>query len=108
MTKPEGEAWHCVATRNELEDSEPFPVDVKGEELAIVQLGDDIYAINNICTHEYACLSDGYVEEDRIVCQLHLAEFHIPTGKAVEEPAVEDLKTYPVVVDGNDIYVKVD
>ncbi len=103
---PEGENWHRVASVAELEESEPLPVDIEGEEIAVILLNDEIYAINNVCTHEYACLSDGYIEEDRIVCQLHLAEFHIPTGKVVEEPADEDLAVYPVAVDGDDIYVQ--
>ncbi len=103
---PEGENWHRVASLDELEDREPFPVDLEGEEIAIILMDGEVYAINNVCTHEYACLSDGYIEEDRIVCQLHLAEFHIPTGKVVEEPADGPLEVYQVALDGNDVYVQ--
>ena len=106
-SQSQAENWHRAANLSELEDREPFPVDIEGEEIAIVLLDGEVYAINNVCTHEYACLSDGYVEEDRIVCQLHLAEFHIPTGKVVEEPADGDLAVYPVKVEGDDIYVQI-
>ena len=107
-TPPEGENWHRVQSVSELEDREPVPIDIRGEEIAVILMDDEIYAVNNVCTHEYACLSDGYVEEDRIVCQLHLAEFHIPTGKVIEDPADEDLAVYPVAIDGDDIFVQID
>ncbi len=98
---------HCVASVSELEDRVPYPVDVAGEEIALILMDGEIYAIDNICTHEYACLSDGYVEEDRIVCPLHLAEFNITTGAVVEDPAEEDLKTYPVQVDEDKVYIQI-
>lgn len=107
MAKPEGDNWHYAVELTTLEDREPYPVDLNGKEIAIVKLDDDIFAVSNVCTHEYACLSDGHIEEDRIVCMLHLAEFHIPTGKAVEEPAVEDLETFPIAIDSNEVYVQV-
>ena len=99
---------HCVAKLSELEDEVPFAVDVGGEELALILLNGDVYAINNVCTHEYACLSDGYVEDGRIVCPLHLAEFDIATGAVVEDPAEEDLKTYPVKIVDGEVYVQLD
>lgn len=101
------ENCHYAADVSDLEDREPYPVDIAGEEIALVLMDNDIYAINDICTHEYACLSDGYIEDDRIVCPLHLAEFDIRTGAVVEEPAETDLQTYAVVVVEDKVYVKV-
>ena len=101
------ENYHAVASVSDLEDRVPYPVDVGTEEIALVMMDDEIYAINNICTHEYACLSDGYIEDDRIVCPLHLAEFDVTTGHVVEDPAEEDLQVYPVKVVNDEVYVKV-
>ncbi|MDE0309685.1 MAG: non-heme iron oxygenase ferredoxin subunit [Acidiferrobacterales bacterium] len=101
------ENCHYAAEISDLEDREPYPVDIAGEEIALVLMDDNIFAINNICTHEYACLSDGYIEDDRIVCPLHLAEFEVRTGAVVEDPAEEDLQTYPVVVSEGKVYVQV-
>ena len=97
---------HFVANLSDLEDREPFPVDVGDEEIALILMDGEVFAISNICPHEYSCLSDGHVEEDRIVCQLHQAEFHIPTGKVVQDPAVEDLATYTVKIAGDEIYIQ--
>lgn len=101
------ENCHYAADVSDLEDREPYPVDVAGEEIALVSMDSEIFAVNNICTHEYACLSDGYVEDDRIVCPLHLAEFDIRTGAVVEEPAETDLATYSVIINDDKIYVRI-
>ncbi len=100
------ENCHYAAEISDLEDREPYPVDIAGEEIALVLMDEEIFAINNICTHEYACLSDGYIEDDRIVCPLHLAEFEVRTGAVVEEPAETDLQTYSVVVADGKVYVR--
>ena len=101
------ENYHAVASMSDLEDRVPYPVDVGAEEIALVLMDENVYAISNVCTHEYACLSDGYIEEDRIVCPLHLAEFSVTTGEVIEEPAEEDLQTYSVKVVADQVYVKV-
>ena len=106
MNEINKENCHYVADVSDLEDREPYPVDVAGEEISLVLMDNDIYAISDICTHEYACLSDGYIEDDRIVCPLHLAEFDIRTGAVVEEPAETDLQTFTVIVDEDKVYVQ--
>lgn len=100
-------AWHKVASRSEIEDEDVIGVEVEGTEIAIYRLGSDYYATSNICTHAFAMLSDGYVEGDCIECPLHQQLFRIATGEAVEGPAEEDLKTFPVKVEGEDILVEV-
>lgn len=92
---------------SELEDREPYPVDIAGEEIMLVLMDDEVCAVNNICTHEYACLSDGYLEEDRIVCPLHAAEFDIRTGEALEDPADVDLDTYQVTIEDDEVFVDI-
>ena len=99
--------WHRVATLDEIEDDAALPVDVGAVEIALCKVGETVYAINNICTHEYACLSDGFIEGDTIECPLHQAQFHIPTGKVMSPPADKDVKTYPVKLVGDDVYVRV-
>lgn len=76
-------------------------------EIALCKVDDNIYALNNICTHEYACMSDGFIDGDVIECPLHQAQFHIPTGKVLSSPAVVDLQTYPVKVEDDDVYVQI-
>lgn len=100
--------WHLVAVADEIEPDEPLAVSVAEIEIALCKVEDKVYAINNICTHEHACMSDGFVDGDVIECPLHQAQFHIPTGKVMTSPADVDLETYLVRVEDGNVYVQVD
>lgn len=89
-------AWHDALPLADLEDSVPHEVQLGSRLLALVKVGENIYAVDCICTHEFALLSDGYVDGDTIECPLHAARFDLPTGKVLDGPAETDLNTYPV------------
>ncbi|MCH9675214.1 MAG: non-heme iron oxygenase ferredoxin subunit [Gammaproteobacteria bacterium] len=71
--------------------------------LAVINVNGEFFAIANECTHGAGVLTDGFVDEDVIVCPVHAGEFHIPSGKALDLPVSEDLRTYAVWVEGADV-----
>ena len=99
-------AWHKATTTTQLTDRQVVGVEVNGVEVAVYRLDDGYYATNNICTHQRAFMSDGYIENDCIECPLHQAIFDIKTGAALEGPAKGPLASYPTRVDGDDILVE--
>lgn len=99
--------WHRVVELDKLDLDTPFPLRVGGEQVCVMRLEDGIFAINDVCTHEYALLSDGYYEDGKLECPLHQACFEIRTGKALNEPAVTDVQTYPTKVEAGVVYVQV-
>ncbi len=105
MAANESITWVRVARRSDLASGEALAVTVAGTEVAICDLKGRVHAFDNICTHEYACLSDGFIEGEEIECPLHQARFHIPTGRALTPPACIGLRVHPIKVEGEDIYV---
>jgi 3-phenylpropionate/trans-cinnamate dioxygenase ferredoxin component len=99
--------FHEVAKTSELDEDEAIQVLVGRKEIAIYNLGGEYYATDDICSHAYASLADGYVENGQVECPLHGACFDIKTGKALTAPASVDLATYQVKVEGDTIYVGV-
>ena len=99
--------WTKVAAISQLSDDEPLAVVVEGRKIALYRSDGEFFATDNVCTHAYALLSDGFLEDGCIECPLHQARFDIRTGKVLCEPATEDLKTYPVRVEGDAILVAV-
>ena len=97
--------FHTAAKTSQIEEDEAMQVIVDGKEVAIINLGGEYYAMDDICSHAYASMSDGYIEGDCIECPLHGAQFNIKTGKAETPPATVDLATYEVNVDGDSILV---
>ena len=102
------EGWHFAANAGDVEDDVPTLVVVGSLQIALCRLDDDFFAIDNICTHEHACFTDGFIDDDEVECPLHQARFQIRTGKAMSAPATEDLRTYRVMRRGDHIFVKLD
>lgn len=87
-----------VAAVDEVSAFLPRRVAVGDRDIALFNVDGEIFATDNICTHAYASLADGFVEGDTVECPLHEACFNIRTGKALKAPATVDLRTYPVRV----------
>lgn len=96
-----------AASLTEVAPGTVIRVEAAGRALAIYNLDGSLYATDEICTHAYASLADGYIEGETIECPLHGATFSIKTGEALTPPATEPLATYAVRVDGDDILVAV-
>jgi 3-phenylpropionate/trans-cinnamate dioxygenase ferredoxin component len=73
----------------------------------LLRIGDDLYCIEDVCTHDGQPLTDGPVADCVITCPRHGAKFDLRTGKAIRMPATEPVRTYPVTVRGDDIYVDI-
>ncbi len=96
-----------VAKKSEIGEGEAHHVDVAGTEVLLCNVGGEIYALEDICTHDGGALHQGELEGARIVCPRHGANFDVRTGEALTLPAVMPLPTYAVRIDGDDIYVTV-
>lgn len=103
----ENNSWHLVAKTGEVLIDEPKSVKIGDDYVAIYNVDGTYYATDDICTHEFASLCEGFIDGDIVECPLHAGQFHIPTGKAMSPPVTEDLRTFPVKVEGDDIYVNV-
>lgn len=82
-------------------------VKLAGKELAFYEVDGEIFATDNICTHGYARLSDGFLEGREIECPLHQGRFDVCTGKALCAPLNEDIKVYPLKIEGGKVFVEV-
>jgi naphthalene 1,2-dioxygenase ferredoxin component len=98
--------WVKAADRGALGEGEVIGVVVAGHEIALYDMDGQIFATDDICTHAYAKLSDGWMEKGEIECPLHAGRFDIKTGKATAPPCIDDVKTYEVRVAGGEIQVR--
>jgi phenylpropionate dioxygenase-like ring-hydroxylating dioxygenase large terminal subunit len=98
-------AWQRVASLSEIDVDGVLGVDVNGSPVALYRLSNEVFATSGICTHALALLSEGFVEDGRIECPLHQGQFDIRSGKALCAPATEDLRTYAVKLEGDDVFI---
>ena len=79
--------------------------DVEDRKIAVFRLEGAFYAIEDICTHDGGPLAEGEIEDDQVICPRHGARFDIKTGAALTLPAVTPVESYPVRVEGNELYI---
>ena len=96
-------ALHKVATTKDLLPGSARAIEVSGRSIGLFNVDGVIYAIDNVCTHDSAPLSEGVVTDGCVVCPWHGAEFDLETGEALTPPAVENVRTYKVVLSGDEI-----
>ena len=94
-----------VAKVNELRPGKMKRVDIDGQRLLLVNVDGRFYAADDACTHEEASLSAGSLKGELVKCPLHGSRFNVRTGEALEDPAEENLRTYPVRIEDNDILI---
>ena len=98
--------WYWVASTEEIDDDEVKNVVVDGHPIGLYRVNGEYYAIDDICTHAFAVLSDGFLEDFCIECPLHQGRFDIRTGKAIDGPVSEDVRSYPVKVDDENLLIE--
>jgi nitrite reductase/ring-hydroxylating ferredoxin subunit len=76
--------------------------------LAVYNIEGKYYATDDECTHAAASLADGMLDGHVIECCMHLGSFRVPTGEVVNPPCEVPLRTYQVVLKGDDIFVDLD
>lgn len=77
---------------------------VQGRAVAVVRIGDDVYAIGDVCSHADVSLSEGEVwcDTKELECWKHGSAFSLLTGEPATLPATQPVPVYAAaVVDGN-------
>lgn len=98
--------WVDVAKLDEFESGAFRVVELEDTNVAVFNIDGEIYAIEDVCTHDYGQLTGGSVEGHEIVCPRHGAHFDIKTGEALSPPAYEPVETFPVRVEGGVVQVR--
>ena len=75
--------------------------------IAVCNVDGELYAVDDVCTHDEGSLDQGELEGFEIECPRHAARFDVRTGKVTALPAVLPIDTFPVRVDGGDIEIDV-
>ena len=90
-----------------IAEGKPVKLTKAGKEICVARVGNEVFAIEDNCSHQDAALSEGEQNGYKIECWLHSAEFDLRTGEALTPPAVSPVKTYSVIVDGNNVTVEI-
>jgi NAD(P)H-dependent nitrite reductase small subunit len=104
MQEPDG--GQRVAALADLADDAALAARLGDRRIALYRLDGQIYALDDVCTHALALLSQGFIEDGTVECPLHGARFDIATGRCLSPPATVDLRTYEVRIECGEIFVR--
>ncbi len=99
--------FHTVARLDDLDDGNMMQVAVGGELVGVYRVGDDVYALSDVCSHQEAYLTEGEFEPEEleVECPLHGSRFNVATGAVRILPATKPVASYSVKVEGGEILV---
>lgn len=75
--------------------------------LAVFNVEGTFYVTDDACTHGPGSLSEGYLDGHTIECDFHGGAFDLRTGEVVQPPCFVPVRTYKVIVEGNDLSIEV-
>ena len=101
------EQYTWVAALCDLPEGDIQCVEFDGREVLLCHTAGGVYAVDNLCSHAEARLSDGRLKGQKIFCPLHGGSFDVRDGSPLTRPAMTALTTYPVRVEGDDILLAV-
>jgi 3-phenylpropionate/trans-cinnamate dioxygenase ferredoxin subunit len=102
------EGFLKVADVGELERGKMKQINVDGRRLLLANVDGHFYVVDDTCSHEDASLAKGSLKGELLKCPLHGSRFNVRTGEVLEDPAEENLRTYPVRVEGSSILIQIE
>jgi 3-phenylpropionate/trans-cinnamate dioxygenase ferredoxin subunit len=105
-------AYERACALAEVPTDQALAVTIGRYDLAIARDGEEVFAVENVCSHAEVALSEGEVASNdggcQIECWLHGSMFDLRTGKPTNLPATEPVATFAVDVRDGDVYVDTD
>jgi nitrite reductase/ring-hydroxylating ferredoxin subunit len=99
--------WKHLCGAEKLAEGEPLGFQIDEQRVALYKVSDKIFATDDVCSHAFALLSTGFLDEHVIECPLHGGMFDVRTGKC-RSGGYEDIRTFPVEVRDGEIFVNLE
>jgi 3-phenylpropionate/trans-cinnamate dioxygenase ferredoxin subunit len=86
----------------------PGSSELDGVLVCLAKSEGEVFAISDICSHADVALSEGEIDNGTVECWLHGSRFDLRSGRPTGLPANRPVPTYPVKIDGDDVYVSLE
>jgi len=97
-----------IITKSELANGQKKSVVVLGKKIMIANIDGEFFATDDACTHAGCSLGEmGKLKGNVVTCGCHGAQFDVVSGKVIALPAIKNVTSYEVKVEGNDVLVLV-
>lgn len=94
-----------ICALSDILPNEPLIVEINGEPVALCRIGEQVYALEDVCPHQGASFEGGEIEDEVLTCPLHGWRANICTGQSLEAPSLK-IKTYDTKIEDGIVYVR--
>jgi 3-phenylpropionate/trans-cinnamate dioxygenase ferredoxin subunit len=98
--------WVYAAELDAVTEDVPISAKVGDVAVGVYKINGVLHAIEDICPHADALLSEGFIDGEYVECPLHGALFHVPTGKCTQGPATRDVLPFETCIENKKIYLR--
>jgi nitrite reductase (NADH) small subunit len=96
--------FYKVASVHEIAPGSGIKVEIGGNEIAVFHFNGGFYAIDDLCPHRGAPLSEGFLEDGKVFCPWHCFDFNLRSGESATVPSLR-VKAYEIKIEGDDLFV---
>ena len=90
---------------SDLVPGKPIKVNLDGQDICVARVGDEVFAVGDLCSHADVSLSEGEVEGHFIECWLHGSRFDLRTGEPDSLPATTAVPIFTTSRDGDTVTI---
>lgn len=95
-----------IASVDDFKESDRLEVFIDDIPVLLLHVGEQYFAIEDVCTHDGQPLTDGCIEDGAIICPRHGARFDLQSGRALCMPATKPVRTFEVEVRDQKIFAR--
>ena len=99
------EEYVTVGKTDDVVSGSGIVAEVNGKSVAVFNVDGSFYAIDNTCVHRGGPLGEGDLEGEVVACPWHGWEYNVKTGACINN-ASACVKSYPVLVEGSELKIK--
>jgi nitrite reductase (NADH) small subunit/3-phenylpropionate/trans-cinnamate dioxygenase ferredoxin subunit len=104
LTEDTEKHYQLVARIDEIMPGSGKRVEVDGNQVAIFNFNGEFYAINDLCPHRGASLSEGFLDAGKVFCPWHCFDFNLKTGECLTVPSMA-VQAYEVKVEDDHVFI---
>jgi 3-phenylpropionate/trans-cinnamate dioxygenase ferredoxin subunit len=94
-----------VCSIDEIPENRTRVIAIGEKEIQLTRMNGEVYAFDNVCTHDDAPIGERDISVGEIQCPRHGAKFDVKSGRATGLPAIMPIKTYQVTIEDGDVFI---
>lgn len=81
-------------------------IEIGGREIAVFHHNGGFFAVDDLCPHRGAPLSEGFIEDGKVFCPWHCFDFNLRTGECTTVPSLR-VRYYETKIEGDELFVEI-